>query len=109
MKIRFDSNDLASLCNQARLATRKLGLQSAQKLQRRLAELFNAENVGELTAGRPHPLLGDKKGSFAVDLHGGHRLVFKPTTQPPSAKPDGSIDWNQVDAITIIELGDYHD
>jgi toxin HigB-1 len=109
MKITFDNFDLESLCREPKLATRKLGSQSAQKLQRRISELFNAEHVMELTAGRPHPLLNDKKGCFAVDLHGGHRLVFKPTSQPPPVRPDGSIAWHQVNAITIVELADYHD
>ena len=109
MKVAFSSAEVESLCKQAKLATKKFGALSAKKLQRRLTELFNAEHVGELVAGRPHPLIDDKKGCFAVDLHGGDRLVFKPTTQPPPPKPDGSIDWHQVSAITIVELGDYHD
>lgn len=109
MKITFYSSEVESLCKQAKLATQKLGALSARKLRTRLTELFNADHVGELVAGRPHPLTRDKKGCYAVDLHGGHRLVFQPTMQPPPAKPDGSIDWNQVSAITIVELGDYHD
>ncbi len=109
MKITFASIEVESLCKQAKLATKKLGALSAKKLQLRLSELFSAEHVGELVAGRPHPLLNNRKGSFAVDLHGGDRLVFKPATQPPPAKPDGSIDWHKVTAITIVELGDYHD
>lgn len=109
MKISFLDADIEGLCKQSKLATRKLGAESARKLQRRLSELFAANTVAELAAGRPHPLLRDRQGQYAVDLHGGCRLIFKPTRQPPPAKPDGSIDWAQVDEITIIEAGDYHD
>ncbi len=109
MNITFINADVEALCRQSKRATRELGAASAQKLQRRLTELFNAENVTELVAGRPHPLMLDKRGAFAVDLHGGDRLVFKPTKQPPPAKADGSIDWTQVTEVTIVELGDYHD
>ena len=109
MKITFVNTDVEALCKQSKLAARKLGVLSAKKLRLRLTELFNAENVTELVAGRPHPLLGDKRGGFAVDLHGGDRLVFRPTKQPPPAKTDGSIDWVQVTEVTIVELGDYHD
>ena len=109
MKIAFINQDVESLCKITKLAAQKLGALSAKKLRTRLTELFNADHVGELVAGRPHPLTRDKQGCYAVDLHGGHRLVFKPTMQPPPAKSDGSIDWNQVSAITIVELGDYHD
>lgn len=109
MKISFLDADIEGLCRQSKLATRKLGAESAKKLQRRLNELFAANTVAELVAGRPHPLLRDRLGQYAVDLHSGCRLIFKPTRQPPPAKPDGSINWAQVDDITLIEAGDYHD
>lgn len=109
MKISFFDADIEALCKQSKLATRKLGAESAKKLQRRLSELFAANTVVELAAGRPHPLERDRAGQFSVDLHGGYRLIFKPTRQPPPAKADGSIDWAQVDEITIIEAEDYHD
>lgn len=109
MNIVFIHADVEAICRQSRLASKKLGPLSAQKLQRRLAELFNAETVSELVAGRPHPLTNDRRGQFAVDLHGGARLIFRPTLQPPPAKPDGSVDWSQITDITIVELGDYHD
>ena len=109
MNITFIDSTIEGLCRQSKLAGRKLGLASAKKLQRRLTEIFNAENVTELVAGRPHPLTGDRAGAFALDLHGGDRLIFRPTKQPPLAKSDGSIDWIQVTEVTIIELGNYHD
>ena len=109
MEISFADTAVESLCRQTKLATKTLGAESAKKLQRRLTELFNAENVAELVAGRPHPLLGKRAGTFALDLHGGQRLVFKPTLRPPPAKKDGGIDWASVTKVTITELGDYHE
>lgn len=108
MKISFLDPEIEGLCKQPKLAMRKLGAASAKKLQRRLSELFAANVVADLVAGRPHPLERGRTGQYAVDLHGGCRLVFKPTREPP-AKPEGSIDWAQVDEITIIETVDYHD
>jgi proteic killer suppression protein len=67
------------------------------------------ETLCELAIGHPHPLEYDRLGQFAVDLHKGKRLVFKPTKIPPPAKADGSIDWSKVSEITIIEAEDYHD
>lgn len=109
MKISFLDRDIEELCKQHKVATRKLGAASAKKLQRRLSELFAANVVADLVAGRPHPLERNRAGQYSVDLHGACRLVFKPARQPPPAKPDGSIDWAQVDEITIIEAVDYHD
>ena len=71
MEISFADETVEALCGQAKRATKALGAESAKKLQRRMTELFNAENVLELVAGRPHPLQGARAGTFALDLHGG--------------------------------------
>jgi len=109
MKLSYEDEDIESLCKTSKIATKKLGAESAKKLQRRIAELHAATAVTELVAGRPHPLEYDRAGQFAVDLHKGHRLIFKSTRQPAPSKPDGSIDWSKVTEITIIEAEDYHD
>ena len=109
MKITFADTDLEAMCRQQKLANRKLGALSAKKLQLRLVELFNADHVGELVSGRPHPLQGARQGDFAVDLYGGDRLVFRASHQSPPLKPDGSISWSEVTEVTIVQLGDYHD
>lgn len=109
MKVSYEDEDVEALCKQSRVATKKLGAESAKKLQRRLSELHAASVVSELVIGRPHPLEYDRSGQFAVDLHKGKRLIFKPTHQPPPFKTDGSIDWSQVTEITIIGAEDYHD
>ena len=109
MKVSYADEDIETLCKQSKVAVKKLGMESAKKLQRRLSELHAASVVSELAIGRPHPLEYGRTGQFAVDLHKGVRLIFKPTREPPPFKADGSIDWSQVDEITIIEAEDYHD
>lgn len=109
MKVSYADEDVETLCKQSRVATKKLGAESAKKLQRRLNEIFAANVVSELAIGHPHPLEYDRAGEFAVDLHKGTRLIFKPTRRPPPFKADGSIDWSQVTEITIIGAEDYHD
>ena len=108
MKVSYEDEDVETLCKQSKVAVRKLGAESAKKLQRRLSELHAASVVSELAIGRPHPLEYDRAGEFAVDLHKGTRLIFKPTRQPPPFKSDGSIDWSQVAAVTIIWSYYYH-
>jgi toxin HigB-1 len=109
MKTSFANQDIENLCKQVKLATRKLGNESAKKLQRRISECYAANTVGELIAGRPHPLEYDRLGQFALDLHKGDRLIFGPTEKPFPVKTDGSIDWAKVADITMIEIEDYHD
>ena len=108
MEMAFADDEIESLCREEKLAKKRLGTNCAQKLQRRLVELINAGHVGELIAGRPHPLKEARVGQFAVDLDGGYRLIFISTTQPPPIKPDGGIDWATVTKITITEIVDYH-
>lgn len=109
MVISFANQDIEGLCKQVKLATRKLGLESAKKLQRRISECYAAKTVSELVAGRPHPLEYDRLGQFALDLHKGKRLIFTATQKPPPVKTDDSIDWSKVADITMIEIEDYHD
>ena len=109
MEIDIPDDDLRALCQEQRLAIRKLGAACARKLRSRLADLQAAAHVRELVAGRPHPLTGDRKGQMALDLHGGVRLVFAPNHDPVPRFADGGIDWAQVRRITIVFIGDYHD
>lgn len=108
MDIGFQDDDLARLCNDSRIAERRLGSNSAKRLRARLADLRAATVVTELVAGSPHPLTGDRLGQFSLRLHGGHRLVFRPARDPIPFLRDGGIDWNSVTAVTIVEIGDYH-
>ncbi len=109
MKISFATNKIEKLCRDSKTAVSILGPLSAKKLQLRLSQLFAAPSVAELAGGRPHPLKHKRAGQFALDLHGGHRLIFAPSQEPPPLREDGSIDWQQVTDITIIAAEDYHD
>ena len=100
---------MRSLCEQQGVALKALGKPSARKLCTRLADIAAAANVRELIAGRPHPLKGDRSGQFALDLHGGVRLVFEPANDPVPHHDEGGVDWAQVTQVRIIFKGDYHD
>ena len=57
---------------------------------------------------RRHQLTGGQKRQFAIDLVQPYRLIFKPDHEPVPRKDDGGIDLNQVTAIKIIDVKDYH-
>lgn len=139
MEISFKTKKLKKLCEQTKQAEKELGQKGAKKLRTRMAELKAASSVTELCAGRPHPLSGDRKGQFALDLVHPQRLVFEPANDPIPRKndesnqdecgedkgsedqdsgnqdskdqgpEDTSIDWSRVTRVRIIWIGDYHD
>ena len=108
MRISYIDKSLRKTCENAKEANKKHGLECGQKLRTRLADLEAAEHVGELAAGRPHPLKGDRAGQFALNLSGGKRLVFAPNHDPIPINDDGATDWKRVTAISIVFIGDYH-
>ena len=109
MEILFENSRVKKICEQQKEAERKLGSLCAKKLRARISDLESASRVTDLVAGNPHPLKGDRDGQFALNLHGGYRLVFSPSNDPCPTKPDGGIDWGRVTIICIGFIGDYHD
>jgi proteic killer suppression protein len=109
MEIEFASSGLRKLCEESRLMNRKLGAVCARKLRSRLADLRATTTVAELTAGGPHSLKGEWDGRFALNLHGGHRLVFESANEPVPVNENGSIAWERVSKILVCFIGDYHD
>ena len=109
MDVDFAKESLRKLCEDPRQADKKLGLASAKKLRSRLADLMAATQLGDIPAGHPHPLKGDRAGQFAVGLSGGHRLVMEAADDPVPITVDGTTDWKRVSSIRIVFIGDYHD
>lgn len=109
MEISFSTPDIEAMCRKPPVAVRKLGALSAKALSKRLDQLFAAQNVLELVAGRPHPLKGNRLGQYALDLHAGDRMVVISAVLPAPMLPSGGIDWRSVTHVQVIEIGDYHD
>lgn len=90
---------------------REWGDQSARKVAQRLQELEAAESLADmrlLPAARCHELAGDRKGQLSVEVHSGLRLVFEPDHNPIPRRPQGGLDLERVEAVTVIEVIDYH-
>ena len=109
MEITFADGKIQDLCEQQKLAQRKLGQPCARKLRSRLDDLEAVEVVADLTTGNPHPLKGDRLGQFALNLEGGRRLVFEADNEPIPFYEDGGVDWSKVTQVRIVFVGDYHE
>lgn len=109
MEIRYKDAKIETLCTDARKAQRELGKDGFKKLKVRLADLEAASSLGDLPTGRPHPLRGNWKGTFAFDLNRGNRLVLESVDDPPPLDEEGNLDWRKVRSVRIVFIGDYHD
>ncbi len=108
MQIAYKNKKIRELCENRKKAEADLGSDCSRKLRTRLSDLEAAENVYELTAGRPHPLEPDSLREFSVDLSDGKRLVFKPDHEPIPLNEHNNTDWAKVTEIIIVYIGDYH-
>ena len=106
MKIYFRSKSIQKVCEDSKNAVTKYGAARAKALQKRLADLRAVDHVGELTAGKPHPLINDRQGQFVVNLDRSSRLVFRSRMLSESLAP---VNWTEVTEIEIMEIVDYHD
>lgn len=88
------------------------GAERAKRIMRRLAQLQVAEVLEDLrnAPGRCHQLHGNRDEEFTLDLDGPYRLAFRIANNPiPRSEDDGSIDWNLVTHIEVLEVVDTHD
>jgi proteic killer suppression protein len=111
VEIFFASHKLEKASNREREGDRMWGPESARKVRRRLAELAAADSlavVAKYPPARLHPLKGNRKGQFAVDVKHPFRLIFEPYHDPIPMKEDGGIDLEQVTRIRVLSIEDYH-
>ena len=111
MDILFNSSKLRKELREQRLTERRHGTRRAKLLRLRLDQLRLIENLEEiktLPGTRCHELSGDRAGQLALDLDHPFRLIFEPANEPLPRKPDGGLDWKQVNIVNILEVVDYH-
>lgn len=81
MKVTFRNRKLGELINNQRKLIRKYGPQNARLIIQRLNELSAADSLETMVKykiGRCHPLKGDLKGKYALDLDHPDRLIIQP-------------------------------
>ena len=111
MDITFRTNKTAKTFNSDKELQKEYGSPMAKVIKTRLATLKVAETLDQVPATPPdrrHQLKGNRDEQYAVDLKHPYRLVFEPNHDPIPRKEDGGIDLKQVNAITVIEVIDYH-
>jgi proteic killer suppression protein len=110
VEISFASRKLQQLCESEKELRKTYGSDGAKKAMRRLSDLRAAATLQDMRnlPGRIHELSGDRDGQLAIDLAGGRRLILTPTNGWPAEKAEGAHVWNAIDAVTVLEITDYH-
>jgi len=110
MKITFKNRSLLKLANNEKRRIAAMGKIRADKFNRRLVDLLEAENLEMLRflPGNYHELNGDRKNQWACDLDQPYRLIFMPH-QRPALKDlhSGSVSL-EIQGVEIVEIVDYH-
>lgn len=89
-------------------ARKRYGSEMAKLIILRIEQLIAAQNlsdVSKIPAARLHPLKGDRKGLWALDLKHPFRLIIR-------AVPEGNCSIADLESIKIIrveEVTNYHD
>jgi proteic killer suppression protein len=109
MQISFTTRAMEKTCSSQKEMVKAFGAEGAKKLMQRLMELMAAPDMSCLPPQvRCHPLTGNLKGKYAVDLKHPFRLVFEPFCEELPVKDDGSLDIQKVTGILVTEIIDYH-
>ena len=111
MDIDFARARLEKMFNTDSALKKAYGDRMVRTIAMRMAMLRHAPTLSKVPITKPdrrHQLKGNRAGQYAVDLVHPNRLVFEPNHNPVSRKADGGIDTDQVTAITIIEIVNYH-
>ena len=98
LKIEYKNRSIEKVCTDAAVAEKKYGFEMAARIQQRIDQIQASETVEEMIRfkiGRCHPLQGNRKNQFAVDLVHPQRLVFE-------KKGD------EIQIANKIEIVDYH-
>lgn len=107
----FFPKKIAKILNDKKCLTKEFGDLIAKRIRIRLSVLQGAPSLSDVPTVKPdrcHPLKGDKKGMFAVDLTPNYRLIFKPNHDPIPTLKEGGIDHARITKITIVGVEDYH-
>ncbi len=98
LRITYKTRKLKEECTNFSTAKKNHGDSMAVLIHQRIAELNAADSVQMLVKfriGKCHPLVGDRKGQYAMDLVQPYRLVFK-------------LSEEESQVVQVIKIEDYH-
>ena len=110
MKIKYRKNKLKKQLSNASEIKKAFGI-NAKRVASRLDDIEASPNLAvllQIPTANCHPLSGDRRGEWALDISSNYRLIFEITHNPIPETEDGSINIHLVTDICILEIVDYH-
>ncbi len=111
MDILYRNKGLEKACTEQKEAVKRYGPNNQKKLFQRLSEIDAADNLEilcKIPAARCHPLTGNLKGLWAVDLVHPFRLLFRLVKSDGTDIEEEEIIPALVVAVMIWDIKDYH-
>lgn len=111
MTIDFDNPKHEAIVNNYQALCKKYNKKStnvADEILAALEVLKSADSLAEVPRSyHPHPLHGEYKGCFAINVTNTHRIIFRPNH---NGDPNFRIDsYKSITSISVIEIfKDYH-
>lgn len=102
LNVSFRTKELKLICTRIEEAQSRLGSQSAAELHELLAEAESFLQAVELIEFRDGKIL--KGDSFSCSFGAHYRAAFKAVGDDLPYEEDGSIAWEQVRRIMLIEI-----
>lgn len=115
MEVISNNKDLRKALADHRQAVRIFGSRMADLIERRVAVLQALDRLGDLwppNSGpeRCHELIGDRKGTFSMNLQQPYRLIFRPISKKPKeAHENDKAWWNDIEAVELVAVEDTHE
>ena len=111
VEITFRDRSMQKACSSEKGSVKRWGAENARRIRQRLADLQAFSSLADVPATPPfrcHPLKGERKGQFAIDVRQPYRLIFDIDHDPVPLLLDGGVDRARVTAIRVLSVEDYH-
>jgi len=101
LQLSFAKKSLREVCENLAEANRKLGVDTANELRRRLADLRAATSVHDLLVGEPRETAGSE---ITLDVGADVQIIFCPNHNTVPKLESGAIDWSKVNRVKILAV-----
>jgi plasmid maintenance system killer protein len=104
MEIAFQSLSLRSVCVSEAKSIGLYGVDVAQSLKRRLADLRAADSIDELSAWNIAEVPGSGGAAMSLELAGGYRLIFRANHSKMPMEADRKPSWSNIMRVKLMKI-----